>query len=149
MKCEFIHPVFHEVNITGCAHMRVVQMNHIHSGASKYSCLQAKHMSGWMKNQQLNHGLCNQISTSQQMGIVWQYQMPKIQVQNPHEQSQPSAQIIVCSNISGLLIYQWESTSWLVNSSFSLIPMGNDFKGLYYFTQNSAQTVFTWTSFTC
>jgi len=41
---------------------------------------------------------------SQQMGTVQQYQMLKIQVQNPSEQSQPSAQIIVCSNINGLLI---------------------------------------------
>jgi len=42
MKYEFIHPKYHEVNITGCAHVRVVQMNHTHGGAGKYSCLQAK-----------------------------------------------------------------------------------------------------------
>jgi hypothetical protein len=53
-----------------------------------------------MKNQHLNHGLCNQMGMSQQTGTVWQIQMPEIQVQNPSEQTQPSAQIIVCSNIN-------------------------------------------------
>ena len=132
--------MFQEVNIIGGAHVRVVQMNHTHSGASKYSCLQAKYMSKWMRNQQLYHGLCNQMGMSQHMGTVQQYQMLKIQVQNPSEQSQPSAQIIVCSNINGLLIYHWGSTSWHVISSFSLTPLGADFKGLYCFTQNSPQT---------
>ena len=83
--------MFHDVNISGCAHMWVVQMKHIHSGASKYSCLQAKYMSEWMKSQQLKHGLCNQMGISQQMGTVWKYQMLKIQVQNPSKESQSSA----------------------------------------------------------
>jgi hypothetical protein len=83
------------------------------------------------------------------MEKVRQIQMLEIQVQNPSEQSQPSAQIIVCPNINGLLICHWWSTSWHVNISFSLTPLGANFKGLYYFTQNSPQTVFIWTSFTC
>jgi len=86
-----MHPMFHDVNITGSGHMWVVQMNHIHSAASKYSCLQAKYMSEWMKNQQLNHGLCNQMGISEQIGTVQQYQMLKIQMQNLSKQSQPSA----------------------------------------------------------
>jgi hypothetical protein len=110
IKYEFTHPTYHKVNVNGCAHVRVVQMNHTHSGVSKYSCLQAKYMSKRMKKQQLNHGLCNQTGTSQQMGTVRQIQMLKIQVQNPSEQSQASAQTIVCS-INGLLIYHWGSTS--------------------------------------
>ena len=45
MKKLNIHPMYHEANIIGRAHMRVVQMNHTHSGASKYSCLQPKYKS--------------------------------------------------------------------------------------------------------
>jgi hypothetical protein len=51
------------------------------------------------------------MGTSQQMGKVRQIQMPEIQVQNPSEQCQPSAQIIVCSNIDGLLIHHWGNIS--------------------------------------